>query len=274
MTSISQILDFINKNPWLNIVSISLASLGIFLSIWFHNKTKKVKRPSYGIRTINLVRENIKKIESVEILYHGHKIANLSVSRIAIWNAGRGTINDSDISPKDQFRIEIEKDNEIIDYELIYEKNQANGFSLVRLDERRIGVTFDYFDYNEGIIVRIYHTASDSDSLGIRGSFKGTKGILRNDSDSILATVIYEVAGNLIINPGLWRKALVIFTIILPILLLIRLFFDSELTSKEDLTLVEKIISFIYTMIIYAFVASKALRRRVPKGFNLFDSEF
>jgi len=57
----------------------------------------------------------LSKINSINVLYHGSKIENLSISRIAIWNAGKKAINSTDIVKKDKFRIEIDKEFKILE---------------------------------------------------------------------------------------------------------------------------------------------------------------
>ena len=66
--------------------------------------------PIYILRTVNLVRENVQKIDTVNILYAGNKVNNLSITKIAFWNDGKETINNSDVAQNNPIRLIIDKD--------------------------------------------------------------------------------------------------------------------------------------------------------------------
>lgn len=275
MINTTDILDFINKNPWLNILFIILTLISIFLSIWFYIKSKRTRKPTYCVRTFNLVRDKINKIDSVNILYQGEKIDNLSISKIAIWNGGKETISQSDIAKNDRFRIEIVDTASILDFKLLFEKNNANGFKLTKIDNNCINVEFDYIDFNEGVIIQLYHTATESSDLIIKGSFKGTKEILRNDTSvSIFPKMFYDVLNLKFMKPRVVRKLLGLMTIILPVLLFFVLFIDHDVRQKAELSFWPKVIMISFVTIPYWWMGFRILKRRVPKGFNLFDDEF
>jgi len=271
MINYDNFLNFVNQNPWLNIIFILLALLGIFLTI----KSKKSKKPIYRTRTINLIKENIGKMKSVDILYHGDKIENLSVSKIAIWNAGKETINDTDIT-KNKFRIEIDEKYKILEYELIPQKNPANNFKLIKTSDNVLEINFDYFDYEEGIIVQIYHTATTGDSLSVKGSFRGRKNIVRIEPGKRAFVILNKVdaISDSIIDYLLKRRILGLFLFFVPILIIIFMIFASGTNNSKN----------IYTMfvtgiigsvtVLYWFLAYIFIKRKVPKGFDLFEGEF
>jgi len=86
------LFQFINNN----IVSLGTFILGSLVTIIIFLVGKKEKKPTYIIRTINLLRDNIKKVDNVKMFYAEKEITNLSISKIAIWNAGKDTINSTD----------------------------------------------------------------------------------------------------------------------------------------------------------------------------------
>lgn len=71
---------------------------------------------------MNLVRENVQKIDTVNILYAGNKVDNLSITKIAFWNDGKETINNSDVAQNNPIRLIIDKDLYFLDAEIIYQK--------------------------------------------------------------------------------------------------------------------------------------------------------
>lgn len=65
--------------------------------------------PIYVLRTVNLVRENVQKIDTVNILYSGNKVNNLSITKMA-FGMMEETINNSDVAQNNPIRLTIDKD--------------------------------------------------------------------------------------------------------------------------------------------------------------------
>lgn len=108
--TIQYFTELFNSNPLLNAISLFLAILGIIFSAFFYLKSKKIRMPIYVLRTVNLVRENVQKIDTVNILYSGNKVNNLSITKMAFWNDGKETINNSDVAQNNPIRLTIDKD--------------------------------------------------------------------------------------------------------------------------------------------------------------------
>ena len=108
--TIQYFTELFNNNPLLNAFSLFLAILGIIFTTYFYFKSKKIRIPIYILRTVNLVRENVQKIDTVNILYAGNKVDNLSITKIAFWNDGKETINNSDVAQNNPIRLIIDKD--------------------------------------------------------------------------------------------------------------------------------------------------------------------
>jgi hypothetical protein len=83
MFSLFQFVNWLETNPSLGVASFILAIVGVVLAIFFYIKSKKVKIPCYAVRSLNIVRNLVNKIESLEMLYGGQPINNLTVSKIA-----------------------------------------------------------------------------------------------------------------------------------------------------------------------------------------------
>ena len=94
MIVFSQINEWFFSNLW-SIVSLIIT---LTLAIYFYFKSKKVKLPIYSQWSINIINVLEKKFESLEMMYSGLQIDNLTVTKILFWNGGNDTINDQDIS--------------------------------------------------------------------------------------------------------------------------------------------------------------------------------
>ena len=170
MESITKITEWLNKNPWLNLLFLVLAILSIALSIFLYIRSKKEKRPYFSIRTFQLIEDKLNKIEAVEILYRGQRVDNLALSKIALWNKGKDTINNHDIAPKDPLRLVVRPECKILGAEIIYTRTEANNFTIKPdLDRGEIRINFDYFHTNEGLVIQVYHTEKTRMSLFYSG---------------------------------------------------------------------------------------------------------
>jgi hypothetical protein len=90
------------------------------------------------------------------MFYSKQKIKNLTVTKFAFWNAGKETINNTDIAKSQPLKIIIDNNHEILDFEKEYENNPANEFSFSLSDDKKIlSINFDYIDKNQGFILQI-----------------------------------------------------------------------------------------------------------------------
>lgn len=257
-----------NKIP--DIFSLFIGLTGIFLSVLFYAKGRKSKRPIYDLRTFNLIKDSINKIDSVKIYYHDKKIDNLSITKVVIWNEGKETINSSDIAQNDPFIINIEEEYLFLNCKILSQKNSANGFSIKKIDSNQIEINFDYFDFREGIIIELHHTATNDKNITIKGSFKGAKCIERNLSPKkIPGFQRYELMDiNFSEVPKTVRRVIGYTAFLVPIIFLLFL-----LQKEQGFSMLDAIFLPL-TALPYYWVSYRALKKRVPNGFEIFEDEF
>jgi hypothetical protein len=216
------------------------------------------------------VKDSIDKIKCVNILYKGDKINNLSVSKVAIWNAGKDAIRNTDIANKDKLRIEIDEEYKILECELLHQINKANDFKLKRISDNIFEIDFDYFNYNEGIIVLVYHTAIIENSLNIKGSFVDAEKIIKDDSAKKIAAKVNKSFDSPLIDNILKKKIAIPVLIFIPILSIVYTIFT-------DITKIAITIVIIWNIIIlglYWLAAYFMMKIRMPKGFDMFYEDF
>ena len=153
-----------------HIFSLSLATIGIFLAIFFYLKGKKEQKPTFSIRSFNLVKEFSKKITSIELLYFGEKVENLTITKVAFWNDGDKPIRKDDIAAADPLKIVVDNKYEIFEAEILDSTtNEANQFELVKKDNKSRLITFDFLSHNEGAIMQIAHSGLSSKDVNVTG---------------------------------------------------------------------------------------------------------
>jgi len=116
-------LSWLNQNQWLNLVFLTLAVCSIIISIVLYRRNQKEKIPVYHMRHFSLLRKQIQSIKKLKILYEEKELDKLTLTRVALWNNGRDTINHSDLAPSDPLRIQMNEDCFI---------TQANYLSIIQ----------------------------------------------------------------------------------------------------------------------------------------------
>ncbi len=227
-------IEWLNHNPLLNLVFLILAILSIVISVILYIKSKRKKRPCFHMKTFKLIEDSIKEIEAVEILYQGQTVKNLSLSKVALWNSGSDTINSEDIAPKDPLKLVITKGTKLLAAQIIYSTNSINNFSLTPdLQSGEIGISFDYFDRNEGIVIQIYHTGVSNDNVILSGTVKGVSRVVKASTEEDyylhLVTAPIDSALNRI-KSRMARVIVIVFLIPIFIALAIPLMFLDKVT--------------------------------------------
>jgi hypothetical protein len=272
--SIDKLFEFFQNNPLLNILFLILALLGIIATFYFYFKSIRKKDPTFSIRSINLIKDKINKIEGLEIKYQEDKIKNLSISKIAFYNNGKDTIKSSDVASKNRIRIEITKGNKILDSDIVFEKNKSNNFN-VNLKKNIVEIDFDYFDFGEGIVIQIVHTGKSSEDLTVNGSIHGVKNLKEKSLNKSFIKKILKPSNKVFdkLLPKKSKNFLLFILFIIPIMVFALLLAPNE-PKKTELSLWVKLFLGTFTIFLYWGLGITIIKNRPPKGFNIYSDEF
>jgi len=170
---VSQLVEWLSKNPWVTMISLVTGILGVVLAIVFYFKSQKVKSPLYVSKTTNIIKGLTNRIKELEIRYGGQSIENLSVTRIAFWNGGSDTIESTDVPASDPIRAEVRSGCIILEARVARVSNEANRFGIRIEDHTLVRIIFDYVDKNDVAVISILHTGTSGKDIQIRGKVKG-----------------------------------------------------------------------------------------------------
>lgn len=280
---IQSCLSFLTDSIYFNVITLLLAILGIVVSVYFALKSRKKKEPKHLFRTISLIKSNITTIKHLNVQYKGKEISNLSVTKIALWNNGRDTILDKDIAPKSPIQIAINDEYNILACDIIYQKNESNGFNL-KLDtnKKSVIITFDYIDYLDGVVIQIYHTGNHSSDLEIKGYVMSHGELIRDKRHfSLLHDILIRFTRTIDIK--IHRKIMGYTTIIMGCILFIigvlscinsEVVEEYLLLPSDNPSWIIFAIIMIIISIAYFHLGYTIIKRNVPKGFDIFNDEF
>ena len=267
--------EFFENTLLVNIVSFGLGLLGIVASIFFYYKSLRKKDPQFSKKTISLIKDQIGKINGLEIKYQNDTIQNLSISKIVFYNNGRETIKTTDIAISNPIRVEVGGDYKVLDASILFSKNDANNFSI-QVDSNCVTINFDYCDYSEGAVFQIIHTGKSSDDISLKGSMHGVKMIYEKSFSKSFLLKIMRPTNRLIkwFFGRKWSMTFILFFLFFfPVI-----FFVIMLSAEEkDNLKFPRLIEAIFPVIILLFywgLAITIIRNRTPKGFDAFHNGY
>src|SRR6266498_2492258 len=162
-----------NIDTILGITGTILGVLGLIFGYIFYRKSLRVKEPYYSIWSNNLIQDSIANMSGLEVIYKGHKVDNLTVSKVLFWNDGYDTIESEDIVSTDPLR--IDSVSQILDGTVIKANNPSNQIiATVAANGASVHIAFDYLDKNDGAIIQVVHTGKSSSDLTLKGKLKGS----------------------------------------------------------------------------------------------------
>lgn len=263
-------LQWLNDNQWLNLVFLVLAVLSIIISIFLFRKSRKSKKPLFDKRSINVISERIKNIGGIQVNYKGENIDNLTVTKIAFWNGGNETLNESDQAPTDKLRIELNREYRVLEAEVIFQSDKTNNITIEHLS-KEIGISFDYLDENQGGIIKFTHTGKNSSDVNLIGTFKGSHNLKRVNSGffDLGISVIFKLpyfgtATDRLQKMKFFQKSFPWFVLLTGIGLSIGYFF-SDREKPDSIALL--VMGLVYLILGLIMVFSKT---SMPKGFEVF----
>jgi hypothetical protein len=275
MIEFLQGLRVIAGSPWITLSSLLLTIVSLFLAVNFYLKGRKQKLPRYALRSSSLVRDLVNKVQGLEMLYSGRHVENLTVSRIAFWNAGRDTISNADVASTDPVIVNIEGGAKILDAKIVYVKNSANKFRISKSsEETKIQIEFEYIDQHEGLIIQFFHTATDDKQITVKGSIKGAQRSVR-----VFVETRVEVPHPIPPPPGfpvttVPRKSMGLALILIPLGGVLFAAMLGVFSEHHNWPHGWGLLVILGVGAAYVLTGIALFRRRVPRGFEEFEKDF
>ncbi|WP_145414860.1 hypothetical protein [Paenibacillus xylanexedens] len=168
-------MNYINQlvaNPIVSLLLAISTIAGFVLSIIFYLKSKRVRKLIYSIESKNLINNENHVIDNVRILYNEKDVNNLTISKISIWNAGKETVNKEDVVIIDPIKLRLSDDCALLDAKIIRRNEPANNVSI-EVSGNVVNLNFDYFDFNDFVIIQVIHTGLEETEIKGVGKIKG-----------------------------------------------------------------------------------------------------
>jgi hypothetical protein len=209
--NISIFFNTLAQNPWITLLTITIALIGVILTIIFYLKGRRKKSIRYSIKSDCLFEDFVEKITGLSIQFSKKQIKTLTVTKIAFWNDGTETINCDDFPSNDTFSISIDNNYDILDVSVIHSNKDTNNIKInLSKDRKKIDLEFEYLDHDDGFVIQIFHTNIDyPNKFNINGYIKSfgklSNGEVNNKTKlPIFLLLIYSLSFYAIIGISIW----------------------------------------------------------------------
>jgi len=151
---------------------VGLTLLGVAIGAYYGRRSRRYKRPVYTVSSVTLVEDAESSVNGLEVRYRSEAVSTLTVTKVALWNAGNETVDAADLSDQDPLRIEV-VDGEILDVVVVARTSPVTSLSVSLADDNAARVRFDFLDRRQGGVVQVVHTGLKSDNCRLLGTIRG-----------------------------------------------------------------------------------------------------
>lgn len=159
----------------------------------------------------------------------------------------------------------------------------ANDFkTTISKDAQSVFITFDYFDYEEGIVLELTHTGNNSEDIELKGSIKTVKSIIKKTSGSnIITNLVNKFIKKGFINEKRLLNLPNYFTLIMGwtfMVIFICSFFIEYNTLRSftegGSSKLKFQISYFTAGFMMLLLWYSLNKKEIPNGFDIFNEEF
>lgn len=155
--------------------------LGVLFSIAIGVYQKKDRKPYCAVRNFVIIGNAKITVEGLKIHFagYGSDIDNLSIARLAFWNAGKEPIRNTDITTSDPLTIAPLGNAKMLGVSVLQCNNVASKVAVaVRREKGKSHIanallTFEYLGRDNGTVIEIIHTGLKSSDIVFTGTIIG-----------------------------------------------------------------------------------------------------
>jgi hypothetical protein len=170
------------------VINVSIESwfllfLGFLLSListyYFYRKGKREPIGCYSVKGLNVIDIEESSVigNKVVVSYDSEPLSRLSVGVVTFWNGGTSILEGSALIQRDPLRIGVNSNGKILEAIVIANPNPQCDCRIKfgpEVAPNNVLISFDFLDQQNGVTVRILHTAVD-DTLEVLGTLKGVR---------------------------------------------------------------------------------------------------
>lgn len=189
---IDELLKKIAENPLITLSGFILGVIGVVLAVIFYIKSVRYKSLRFELVSKTII-ENLKaNLDGLEVRFNNVPQERITITRMALWNAGNETITSSDLTEVSPLQISVADGAQVLDAKVLHETDKTNLCKVKEIIQptqdnnvTAIRLSFDYIDQNEGCIIQIVHTGEFLHNIIVEGKLKGARPIRRLENPTL-----------------------------------------------------------------------------------------
>jgi len=180
------------STPWVGVAGTLFGLLSIVLSLVFYLRSRRVAKPCYAVSSTRWFDNKDVPHEDLQLQFRGRTIPRFTITHIAFWNAGSGTILPGDFAPSSPLGLAISDDIEVFDVRIIatttpdIHASLCSTMPLSRGRKEDTAIQFEYLDHGDGFVIQVIHDGSSPRCIGIKGKIPGIVALTRGNSSGIM----------------------------------------------------------------------------------------
>lgn len=160
-------------SPVVTALSLSLGLLSALLTVYVYLASRAEKVPVYCSESTVIVEPTRPTSKAIRILFGDKPVQRVTSTTIHFWNAGKKTIDGTDITKGDPLRIAVPTGAAVLSADLTRIYKPATGVRL-GCKPNVVYVGFDFLDQLDGCDIQILHTGKVGQEWRVCGTLKGS----------------------------------------------------------------------------------------------------
>jgi hypothetical protein len=177
-----------------NYISLSLAIIGIAFGVYSYLESKRTRSISYHIDQPSLIYDSENASSAIKVVAKDSTPIDDDVYLLngRIWNSGNLPVNAEDV--RQSLSINLLLATKILDFKITGSTDSSVAkFNLTKRDNRKLDLSWKYFDPGYGFNFQIIYTGEDNPKFNLAGKVLDVQGFSKveqiDKADSVLKSI-------------------------------------------------------------------------------------
>lgn len=172
----NSILGFGERNAALiGLLGLAIGVLGIILAYVFYKNSKPVRLLAVGTRSFPVISKRAESIADLDVRLKGQPASTISLTYLAIWNAGTESLRRQDIPAGEPLMVRAQDGVKILSATLAEATRTTNQVAIGAVNENQasVPVAFEFLNPGDGALIHVVHSGVGKSDLQVVGSLIG-----------------------------------------------------------------------------------------------------
>lgn len=185
------VTSFVSQH-WLSICGVGglvVGAAGIVVALVLHRQARSQRMPRYLTHSIALLGSDSVLSPEVTVQHRGQDLPQVTMTRVALWNAGRAAIRYEDVPQGGALRIRFPNPVQVVRASVRSRTDELNKLSVhaspFPAPSQELLLRFAYLDAGDGGLIEVVHTGPVSQDVSVAGKIiECPDGVVRDGAAS------------------------------------------------------------------------------------------